>query len=275
MHRWLQHDEYRHLAMAPTETNPIATTTIEPLNPGSLALVRSLFDELLPNFSSRHYVNVGLDEPWELPPARIDDYLDWVRVLRALPELDGREMLIWGDVLGGEPDRIRALPERVTVCEWGYDAGHPFASRAATYEECGTPFWVAPGTSSWLTLLGRTTNMRANCAEAVDAAVAHGGGGMLNTDWGDSATCSTCRSASPDCARRGRGLVRRQQPRPGSRGGALRALLRRSTGALGETLVELGDLYLTLTPQMGNIVHRSCSTSTGPTSSPGGGRSKA
>ena len=92
MHRWLQHDEYRHLAMAPTEDQPDrGPTTIEPLNPESLALVRSLFDELLPNFSSRHYVNVGLDEPWELPPARIDDYLDWVRVLRALPELDGRE----------------------------------------------------------------------------------------------------------------------------------------------------------------------------------------
>lgn len=255
MHRWLQHDEYRHLAMAPTEDQPDrAPTTIEPLNPESLALVRSLFDELLPNFSRRRYVNVGLDEPWELPPTRIDDYLDWVRVLRALPELDGREMLIWGDILGGEPDRIRALPERVTVCEWGYDAGHPFASRAATYQECGTPFWVAPGTSSWLTLLGRTTNMRANCAEAVDAAVAHGGGGMLNTDWGDSGHLQYLPISDPGLAYGAAVAWCVDANRELDLAAALSThCYDDPTGALGEALVELGDLYLKLTPQMGNV----------------------
>ena len=94
-------------------------------------------------------------------------------------------MIIWGDMFSGRAELVAQLPPGVTVCEWGYDAGHPFEARAATFEECGTPFWVAPGTSSWLTLLGRITNMRANCAEAVDAAVGHGGTGMLNTDWGD------------------------------------------------------------------------------------------
>ena len=52
--------------------------TIEPSDPGSLALVRELLAELLPLFTSRR-VHVGLDEAWELPQARIDDFLAWVQ----------------------------------------------------------------------------------------------------------------------------------------------------------------------------------------------------
>jgi hypothetical protein len=44
---------------------------------------------------------------------------------------------------------------------------------------------VCPGTSSWLTVLGRITNMRGNCVAAATAANEHGAGGLLNTDWGD------------------------------------------------------------------------------------------
>ena len=106
-------------------------------------------------------MNVGLDEPWELPPERIDDYLEWVRVLRALPELEGREMLVWGDIIGGDagahPDAARR-GDRLRV---GLRRGLTRSTaRAATYAEAGRPFWIAPGTSSWLTILGRITNMR-------------------------------------------------------------------------------------------------------------------
>ncbi len=255
MGRWLQHDEYRHLAMAPTPDQPDrAPTTIEPTNPASLALVRDLLAELLPNFSRQRFVNVGLDEPWELPAERIDDYLEWVRVLRALPELDGREMLIWGDILAGEPDRIQALPDGVTVCEWGYDAGYPFESRAATYDQCGKPFWTAPGTSSWLTILGRVTNMRSTCQEAVDATIGHGGGGALNTDWGDNGHLQYLPISEPGlaygaavswCAARNHDL---------DLGAALSAhCYDDPTGVVGETLVALGDAYLGITPQMMNV----------------------
>ena len=255
MGRWLAHDEYRHLAMAPTPDQPDrAPTTIEPTNPAALALVRDLLGELLPNFSHDRYVNVGLDEPWELPPERIDDYLEWVRVLRALPELDGREMLVWGDILAGEPDRIAALPDGVTVCEWGYDAGYPFDARAATYEAAGRPCWTAPGTSSWLTILGRTTNMRATIAEAVDATIAHGGDGVLNTDWGDQGHLQYLPISDPGLAYGAAMAWCAATNRDLDLGAALSAhCYDDPTGVLGETLVALGDTYLGITPQMGNV----------------------
>ena len=86
-------------------------------------------------------VHVGLDEAWELPRERIDDYLDWVATLRGLPELDGREMLIWGGMVAGEPDLLARLPDGVTVCEWGYDDWHPF-------DEADAPPWPMPESRS-------------------------------------------------------------------------------------------------------------------------------
>ena len=156
----------------------------EQSKPGSLTLVRELFAELLPNFTSAR-VNVGLDEPFEMPPERADDYGAWVTTLRRLPELDGRRMLMWGDILAEHPELIPRLPEDVTVCEWGYEDWHPFGDRTATLNEAGVPHWVCPGTSSWLSILGRVTNMRGNCRNAARAGLANGSRGFVTTDWGD------------------------------------------------------------------------------------------
>ena len=80
MERWLRHDRYRPLAIAPDGFIDIRgrhhePTTVQPAAPASLALFDSLLQELLPNFTSRRF-NVGLDEPWELTADRIDY---WIR----------------------------------------------------------------------------------------------------------------------------------------------------------------------------------------------------
>ncbi len=69
MNRWLQHEAYRQRAEAPDgfELLPgvrLPASVLAP-TPENAAFARDLFDELLPNFSSRR-VNVGFDEPFEL-----------------------------------------------------------------------------------------------------------------------------------------------------------------------------------------------------------------
>jgi hypothetical protein len=189
MNRWLAHERYRPLAIEPDGfVDPYGISrepmTIEPNDPRSLELVRELLAELLPLFTSRR-VHVGLDEAWELPAERIDDFLAWAATLRGLPELNGHEMLMWGDMLSGHPDLLARLPAGVTVCEWGYDDWYPFDETCAALANAGLPFWVAPGTSSWMSILGRVTNARNTCQRAASAALAHGAAGYLNTDWGD------------------------------------------------------------------------------------------
>jgi hypothetical protein len=258
MNRWLAHERYRPLAIAPDGfTDPYGITrppmTIEPTDPRSLALIRELLAELLPLFTSRR-VHVGLDEAWELPASRIDDFMRWVTTLRGLPELEGREMLMWGDMISGHPDLLARLPSGVTVCEWGYDDWYPFDEQCAALADAGVPFWVAPGTSSWMSILGRVTNARNTCRKAAGAARAHGGAGYLNTDWGDlghlqqpvvsepglayGAAVSWCLDSNADL----------------DLAAALSAhVFGDATGSLAEAVLSLGDAHRLVSPQFPNM----------------------
>ena len=258
MNRWLAHDRYRPLAIEPdgfVDPYGIARRpmTIEPGNPASLALVRELLAELLPLFSSRR-VHVGLDEAWELPALRIDDFLSWVTTLRALPELEGREMLMWGDMISGRRDQIDRLPAGVTVCEWGYDDWYPFDERCAVLAEAGVPFWVAPGTSSWLSILGRFTNARLTCSRAAAAALAHGGSGFLNTDWGDNGHLQQWVISEPALAYGAAVSWCHATNESLDVTAALSAhVFEDPTGKLAEAVLALGDAHRLVTPQFPNM----------------------
>ena len=189
MERWLRHDRYKPLAIQPDgwtdhRGRHRPPTTLDPAKAGSLELVAELIGQLTSHFSSRR-MHVGLDEPWELPDERFDDYLRFIEQVRRLPELAGREVLMWGDIVASHPERLGYLPEGVTVCEWGYEANHPYGVRTSELAKSGRTFWVCPGTSSWLSLAGRWTNARTNIGAAVDCGLTDGAEGMLVTDWGD------------------------------------------------------------------------------------------
>ena len=257
MERWLKFDRYKPLAIAPDgwtdargRTRP--PTTIDPSNPASLAHVRELLAQLLPNFASRR-VHVGLDEPWELPHERFDDYLAFIRDLRAAPELEGRDMLIWGDIVAQHPERVGELPSGVTVCEWGYEANHPFEERAANLEGFGLPFWVCPGTSSWNTVVGRWTNMRDNCTIAARAGIAHGAEGYLVTDWGDNGHVQYLPFSAPGFAMAAAVSWCEEANRDIDLEGALSEhVMRDGSGAIAGALRALGDAHLLVTPQLPN-----------------------
>lgn len=254
MERWLRHPRYRPLALSPGGTRQRREpTTIDPRNPGSLALVRELLGELLASFTSLR-AHVGLDEPWELPRERFGDYLDWIRTLRGLAELDGREMLVWGDVLAEHPELLPEIPDGVTVCEWGYDDWHPFAERCAALSGAGKSFWVAPGTSSWMTILGRVPNMVGDCNAAVDAALAYGASGWLDTDWGDMGHLQFLPISEPGFAYAAAVSWCSEANRDLDIASVLDAhAFDDPARALGAALVELGSVYLAVEPQFPNL----------------------
>jgi len=257
MGRWLEHERYRPLALFPdgwTERGRWrAPTTLDPAKPGSLELVRELLAELLPNFTSRR-VHVGLDEPFEMPAERLDEYGQWISTLRDLPELDGRDMLIWGDILAGKPELVGRLPDGVTVCEWGYEDWHPFDARTRSLADAGRPFWVCPGTSSWLTVLGRVTNMIGDCRNAAEAARAHGSAGLLNTDWGDLGHLQYLPVSEPGFAYGAAVSWCLDTNRDLDLASALDVhAFDDAAGELGGALVALGDAYRGVVPNMWNM----------------------
>ena len=255
--RWLRVGRYRNLALRPEGWEERGRrrepTTIDPANPDALALVRSLLGELLAAFSSGR-IHVGLDEPWELPRDRLDDYLGWVEQLRRLPELDGREMLIWGDILDARVDALSRLPDGVTVCEWWYDAGWPWDARGEAYQRAGRSWWVCPGTSSWQTILGRWDNALADIGESADGALRHGADGMLITDWGDRGHLQYLPISEPGLAWAAAQSWCRETNRDLDLPAALDAHCFADTaGVLGAVLHDLGNAYLQIGPQFPNL----------------------
>jgi hypothetical protein len=226
MERWLRHDTYRSRAecpdgaVSPFSGRPMPPATLAP-TPENAAFALDLVRELAAAVSSKA-VNIGADEPFELGQGasaadvaergRATVYLEHLdRLLRPLVA-EGHHVLFWGDVLRRHPDLVAQLPrEGATAVVWNYEApsadpgplgalgpellatlGLPddhhlgFAAHVRSFVETGYPFWVAAGTSTWNTLLGRWSNARANLLDAALVGRDNGAGGYLVTDWGDN-----------------------------------------------------------------------------------------
>jgi hypothetical protein len=197
---WLEYPPLKKLAEVaqPYESNDGAflryPTTLAPNHPGTLPFVRKLYSHLLPNFSSR-YFNVGCDETWDLGRGQSRTlcarrgkgrvYLEFLKRIQAEVSKQRRLMMFWGDIILHYPELIRKLPKNVTALNWGYEASHPFDREAATFQQSGLRFYVCPGTSTWMSLIGRHDNAMVNLRSAAEAGCRHGATGFLNTDWGD------------------------------------------------------------------------------------------
>ena len=169
-------------------------TTLAPNHPGTVPFIRGLYDELLPNFSSQFF-NVGCDETWDLgrgQSRKLCDrlgkgqvYVDFLKRIQREVSRRGRRMMFWGDIILNHPELIAKLPPDVIALNWGYEANHPFDQEAATFAKSKVPFYVCPGTSNWMTLIGRHDNGFANLRLGAKAGLKHGALGYLNTEWGD------------------------------------------------------------------------------------------
>lgn len=282
--RWLKHDAYRVRAETPegfvtASGRRLPPATLAP-SEDNARFALGLCREQLSRLTSRR-INIGFDEPFELGRGASAEqvrrlgrervYLEHLqRMLRALHE-QGCEVLFWGDVLRGHPQLVRELPRQNTVAlAWHYEAPMReaefpaalrerfaelgvslgaaalagFAGHVTAYAECGVPFWVCPGTSTWNSFVGRLPNARANLLDAAEAGVAHGAGGYLVTDWGDNGHMQPPVVSLPPlaygaalawCAERNRELPL---------AAALDAhIFEDRAGVLGAALDEMGGLY--------------------------------
>ena len=226
MGRWLEHDAYRARAECPDgapglfREGTMAPTCLAP-TPENAAFGIALAREMASVVTHRR-IHIGGDEPFELGDGvsaaevatrgRDRVYLD--HLLRILePLLDaGHEVMFWADLFRRDRALLADVPDGAIGVVWNYEApseadegfdallpegirdrlGLPkdahlgFESHARLFVERGTPFWVAPGTASWNTIIGRNANAAANIADAVAAGAANASPGILLTDWGDN-----------------------------------------------------------------------------------------
>ncbi|MBL8133367.1 MAG: family 20 glycosylhydrolase, partial [Anaerolineae bacterium] len=201
MERWLKHPRYHGLAEAPGGFVPHweklghkrPASTLDPNDPGSFQLVASLFDQLIPNFSSE-FVNICDDEPFELGEGKSRQavqehggrvYLDYLLKLYQHVRAKGKRIQFWADIITQHPDLVPELPSDLMPLVWGYEAWEPSEQQCQMVSESALDFYVCPGTSSWNTLAGRTQNALDNLRQAADLGLKYRAEGYLITDWGD------------------------------------------------------------------------------------------
>jgi hypothetical protein len=186
-------------------------------DPGSKVLLGEMYAEFAPNFSSGQF-NICCDEAYDLGRVRSKEladkigtgrmYVDWINFCDTLVKKHhpGASIQMWGDIILNHPELIAQLPPDATLLEWGYEHDHKFEEHCAVFAErlgkmeenkkgkhgkeksrggSGRSFYVAPGTSSWLTLSSRTKNACGNIHNAAAAGLKYGARGILVTDWGD------------------------------------------------------------------------------------------
>ncbi len=198
MAKWLEKDEFKDLAEKPDGIflwgRHRQPSTLDPMNPGSLELVKKLYADMLP-ITSSSYFNMNFDEPFELGKGHskaICDkaglgnvYVDFV--LKACEEVKKyhKTPMIWGDVLISHPELLDRLPKDMLFLDWGYDANYPFSDHLKKLHELKIKFIAAPGTTSWCSFLGRKDDWAENITNACVNAKRFEGEGMILTDWGD------------------------------------------------------------------------------------------
>ncbi len=199
MERWLKHEKYRPLAECKDGCQgpwgPLPPFSLCPTDPKSIKLIESLYDELLPHFTSSLF-NVGCDETFDLGKGRSSKackemgegrvYLDFLLKIHSLVEKHDRTMCFWGDIVLNHKELIPELPKDAIALVWGYEHDYPFADHCKHFSDAGVLFSVCPGTSSWNSLAGRTDNAAMNIMNAAKNGCEHGAIGLLNTDWGDN-----------------------------------------------------------------------------------------
>lgn len=268
MERWLQHPAYLPLAEAPEGSQTPWNFRWEgpfslcPTDGKSLDFLAGLYAEYLPNFSSKQF-NVGCDETFDIGQGRSKAaciakgetrvYLEFLLQVQKLVKHHGRTMQFWGDIILKHPELVPELPKDCVALNWGYEWNHPFDTEAGHFAAAGVPFYVCPGTSSWCSIVGRTTNALGNLRSAADAGVKHGAVGYLNTDWGDyghlqylpisylpfaaGAALSWCVASNRDSD---------------FTAATSRYAFGDPTGQAGRAIADLGNLYLNIAKRLGN-----------------------
>ena len=192
--------EYIHLAELPGHLGYPGGTTLNPGHPGSIQLVKELYDEFLPLFSATQ-ANACGDEPWELgdgaskavveAKGKGEVFLDYMLQLHEIVKANGKQMQIWADMVLEYPELIDRFPKDIVMINWEYSGDPATPGRMKhcdLFKAHGFEWIAAPGIGSWNSHGTNRPNAMSNIRSFANLAREHGALGLLNTHWGDCGT---------------------------------------------------------------------------------------
>ncbi len=195
MYEILEVDEYKHLrTLSSFEAGDnrwderMAHHTIDPEDPESIELVKSLIDQYSEAFTSDTF-NICGDETFDLryhkskkDPGEL--YVGFVnKIISHVTEM-GKRVMMWADIVLAHPETIDIIPEETVFLNWNY-ASDPWSGGIERLAALGKKQIVCPGTGTWSRLAESADNSESNIAKMTKYGKENGALGVLNTNWGD------------------------------------------------------------------------------------------
>ena len=196
LYELLSKDKYKHLceienfeAQQIFWIDRMQHHTIDPLNPESFELIKSIIDQYLPLFTSNKF-NICCDETFDLSAGKHEGmdtgklYIDFATKIINYVRSKGKQVMMWGDVLHQHPEQIENIPDDVILLNWSY-APDPDKHMIEKFKIHGKTQIVCPGTHSWKRLCEKLIWSVPNMSLMSELAHEVNEVGVLNTNWGD------------------------------------------------------------------------------------------
>ncbi len=199
----LNQEQYAHLrvmkdyeAMPNRWADRMGHHTIDPLEPESIEVIKSLIDQYEPHFESNIF-NICCDETFDLTrryeesehdPSKL--YVEFVKKIIAHLQSKGKQVMMWADILLKHPETITEIPDNIYFLNWFYRLDPP-EDTIIRFAELGRKQIVCPGTTIWNRFCEGVKVEEENISLMAEYGYKHGAIGVLNTNWGDYGhTCS-------------------------------------------------------------------------------------
>lgn len=169
--------------------NAMAHHTIDPSNPGSIEIIKSMIDQYVALFRSK-YFNICCDETFDLGQGRNAGkntgalYLEFTRKIIDHVSSRGKTVMMWGDIVLRHPEILESFPKDVIMLNWGYSP-NPEVKNAETFRKAGYNQILCPGTSCWNNFSEVIPVAEQNIVKMIRSGHENGALGSLNTAWGD------------------------------------------------------------------------------------------
>lgn len=195
LYELLQTEKYKHLCeLVDHEQKTVywqqrmAHHTIDPSNPESFELIKSLIDQYMPLFTSDKF-NICCDETFDLGKGRNQGkdvgelYVGFVKKILDYVRSKGKTPMMWGDIINAHSEYIDELGETIFL-SWGYDANVK-PDTINKLSKAGKVQYVCPGCNNWTSLIEMIQVSVPNITKMTQYGYEAGAKGVLNTCWGD------------------------------------------------------------------------------------------
>ena len=195
LYELLQTEKYKHLCELPNyEPKTIywqermAHHTIDPTNPESFEIIKSLIDQYLPLFTSDKF-NICCDETFDLGKGRNTGkdagelYVGFVKKILDYVRSKGKKPMMWGDIINAHSELIDELGDTVFL-SWGYSE-NVTPDTINKLRDAKKTQYVCPGCNNWTSLIEMVQVSIPNIYKMTKYGFEAGAKGVLNTCWGD------------------------------------------------------------------------------------------